>query len=544
MRILYERGCYNAYDVSDRDAEQLLNTGWKFARGTYRTSRAAHVIPHRDFCGTQETLDRVEKALGTRLWEVAASVALDADIIVPAPPGLSYRPYQRAGIAYALPRQRCLIADSPRLGKTIQAIGVANATPKFKRHLIICPATVKINWKREYQKWDTHGLTVGVVDSDSYPDTDVVIINYDLAERHVERLLNTDWDQITVDEAHYLKSADAKRTRAILGDIPHDKKGRGPLPTRRWLFLTGTPLYTRPRDLWTLCHMCDPTGLGRSRFKFMTRYADAGWDEGGRWHEDGAANLEELQRLMRKAFMVRREKRDVAADIPPNRSTIVLPSDGLGKLLASERSLMEQRLDQIDEMMLAHELAHAEQDANDDMDQPIILSDEAISLASVRKELALRKLPMIIPMLEEIEGKIVVFAHHRDVLKRLKDHFGDSAVLVWGGMAAQQKQDAVDAFTNNPDVKVFLGNIVAAGQGITLAVADTVAFVELTWVPSELLQSEERVWLPEKTEPVEIIRYVVENSIDEAMVYVLDARLEDMAKATMAERIGVKALVS
>ena len=175
MQIVYKLGCYIANAPDETEATLLRDAGWKFSRDAWRTSKPAHVIPFADAC-VGEAAKRIEKHASARHADIAASTALDADIEIPAPEGLEYRPYQKAGIAYGLQRDKVLIGDSMRLGKTMQAIGIANAS-KVKSHLIITPATPKINWKREYTKWDTNGLTIGVADGAFLPDTDVVIIN-------------------------------------------------------------------------------------------------------------------------------------------------------------------------------------------------------------------------------------------------------------------------------------------------------------------------------------------------------------------------------
>lgn len=541
MRVEFRYGSFNAIGPTLKEQGALRDAGWKFSRDMWRTAQAGRVIPFIDAC-EGEAKTRAEKVLNKRIMEVSASVALDALIDIPLNEGLEPRPYQKAGVAYAAERERTLIADAPRLGKTIQSICLANYL-KVTNHLIVCPAGVKINWQREYTKWDTNGLSIGVAAGSDFPDTDVVIINYDILKQNHANLRKRVWDLITLDEAHYLKSERAQRTEEIWGKRSGTKKGEGSLQAKRWLLMTGTPLYTRPKDLWTLVEFLDPSGLGYKRWKFMTRYCGASF-EADEWNEDGATNLEELQRIMRTKFMIRREKHDVVAEIPPNRSTVVLPKDGLQPLLDRERSAFNQGLDQVNEMLrVAAQLSYAEQDAQEDEEHPQPYDEEIEQLSTVRRELALKKLPMVLEKLDElltVEKKIVVFAHHRDVLTRLKEHFGDIAVMVRGGVSAKAKQEAVDAFTNDPNIRVFLGNIMAAGVGITLAAADTVAFVELSWVPAEMDQAEERVWLPDKTTPIQIIRYVVEDSLDEGMGHVLDARQEHIKQTLNSARIGVK----
>jgi hypothetical protein len=126
---------------------------------------------------------------------IAASRAADADVTIPAPPGCTYLGYQKAGIQFALERPGTLIADEMGLGKTIQGIGVINADPKIARVLVICPASLKLNWYRELKKWLVRPLSVGIADSKVFPTTDIVILNYDIAHKY-ERALSFYWDLI------------------------------------------------------------------------------------------------------------------------------------------------------------------------------------------------------------------------------------------------------------------------------------------------------------------------------------------------------------
>lgn len=148
---------------------------------------------------------------------IEASKATDSDRPIPAPEGLAYLPYQKGGIAYAMERQGTLIADEMGLGKSIQSIGIVNADPTAKKVLVICPASIKLNWRKEFMKWLVRPMSIGIAEGKSFPDTDIVIINYDIVARHRPIIDAIEWDCLIVDECHYLKTPKAQRTKAVLG---------------------------------------------------------------------------------------------------------------------------------------------------------------------------------------------------------------------------------------------------------------------------------------------------------------------------------------
>jgi len=181
----------------------------------------------------------------------------------------------------------------------VQAIGVINADESVRRVLVVCPASLKINWLRELKKWLVRPLEVGIADSKCFPSTDIVVINYDIAQKY-ERSLAAGWDLMIVDEAHYLKNPKALRTRFILGHRarrPADSKSG--IPARRKIFLTGTPICNRPVELWPILHALDAVAWPNF-FKYAERYCGARQQWTGRgyaWDFRGASNLTELQGL-------------------------------------------------------------------------------------------------------------------------------------------------------------------------------------------------------------------------------------------------------
>jgi len=257
---------------------------------------------------------RINAQVGTLDQSILMSGQHDSDVVIPAPEGLNYMGFQKAGIAYAMPLSGVLIADEPGLGKTIQAIGISNMVPEIRKVLVIAPATPRLNWKREWLKWDVKGLSVGIVsdrDTTKWPDTDVVIISFNLVGAHLENIHAGTWDMLVVDEAHNLKNAKARRTQLILG-APESKKGATlipaipAIPTKRLVLMTGTPIVNFPIDLWTLISAVNPTRWN-DFFAYAKRYCNATQGPYG-WDFKGASNLDELQAELRASCMVRRTK--------------------------------------------------------------------------------------------------------------------------------------------------------------------------------------------------------------------------------------------
>jgi len=235
-------------------------------------------------------IDAARTRLGERMARFHANIKRSnsheapADFAVPAPDDLDYLPFQKTGIQAVLDEAKGgIIADDMGLGKTMQAIGIINGRPQAKRILVFCQANMRLKWPREIEKWIMNkDLSIGYAEGDEFPDTDIVVINYDIAKRHEEKLRAVRWDLVFTDEAHNLKNEEAQRTLAILGTLKGDLDAAdfvAPIPLARGGFLThltGTPRPTKTEDLWALLSTSRPDiwGKGReARQAFMDRYA-------------------------------------------------------------------------------------------------------------------------------------------------------------------------------------------------------------------------------------------------------------------------------
>ena len=567
MQIEFSKGIFYAQtdwkDSASRDYLKRLGFHFHGNDGNcYHLCEACKV--HFDvkcwFTADRAVAARAEKFLGEsakhalqeHVATVEASRAADSIIEIPAPPGLDYFPYQKAGIAYAIAKRNVLLGDDCGLGKGIEALGVINATSTMGSVLVICPASLRLLWKREAEKWLIRPRQFYVVEDNEppHPRYDFVIINYERligprAAPMREALLARTWGLLIVDEAHRIKSQTAQRSEVILGrpaKREDKKKGKPAIPAapglvqqaKKALFLTGTPLPNRPKELYPLVHALDPVTFPQE-WPFLMRYCGATKEEirvkGGFtrevWHTDGASNLSELQEKLRASCLLRRLKRDVLRELPDKiRQLVFLPQGSASKASKAEQDALIKTSPHIAVLGAEVDLAEAGGDvvayeaALDRLFQNIedfsfkTLTAERIMLALAKMPTALEHLDMIL----EERPKIVVMAHHHVVIEQLAAHFGDKAVCVYGETPQNERLALVDKFQNDPNIRVFIGGIQAAGVGLTLTAADYMAFVETSWVPADLSQCEDRLHRVGQRNSVLIQHLVVDDSLDATML--------------------------
>lgn len=447
----------------------------------------------------------VATVAGSRSASVAASRATDAEL-----PGLSIAdamfPFQRAGVRYAVEHERTFIGDDMGLGKTVQALATIEITDSYPA-LLVVPAVVKLNWRNEVGKWFPHRKVEvvngrapkptegGLLADEDYalPHAELIVVNYDILASWAPLLKRRGFKAVVFDESHYLKSPKAQRTKAAKA-VASDVRYR--------LLLTGTPILNRPVELVAqLDVMGRLRDFGGAR-GFQVRFCDAHQGRFG-WDANGASNLTELHERLRSSCLVRRTKDQVLTELPDKlRSTVVVELADRRRYEKVKRDLkvwLKQRI--LDDEKFWRELANvdeadreAEVKARRKLDA-MRRAEALVKIEALKQTVAEEKLPNAIAWLDDFltsEKKIVVFAHHRKILDALREHLGPKAVSVTGETKAEDRQLAVERFQSDPDVRVFLGNIQAAGVGITLTAASDVAFLELPWRPGDLSQAEDR----------------------------------------------------
>lgn len=442
-------------------------------------------------------------------------------------------PYQKEGVDRLVSDQRLLLADEMGLGKTVQCISAMNelCTEDDSVVLIVCPKSVLGVWQGELQTWSTVPLAVQVATPKSLPEPSpgtITLINYDICHKYRERLQEASYDILICDEAHYLKSIKAKRTLAILGD---GKKHTGIASPYLWL-LTGTPVLNRPIELFPLVRSLAP-----SDFSSFSDFADQYCDpkparHRGRFSMDysGASNLTELSQRL-QPIMLRRYKTDVLTQLPPKFRSCLFLTDADAS--AAERDRLREVLSGEDHEYYSEASANLEEFGSDaanlasylgkfakniDLDDPDNYNRVMGLLATIRKETAMTKLEPAVELLEDVilSEKVVVFCHHRDLILNLTQHFGDDrAVCVLGGMEPDERSEAVRRFQDDPNVRLFVGSIRAAGVGLTLTAASHVVFLELDWSPGVMSQAEDRCHRVGQRDSVNVQYYVFQDTIDE-----------------------------
>lgn len=552
--------------------------GWFFWRGGYETrhvpksagfrwnpavkrwetrfsSIAVVLASYADEAARAELDATLEAVEASRATELSGS---ECDISVPA--GEELLPFQQAGVASALrilaQGRGVILADEMGLGKTVQALAVAN-TVAAESVLIVCPASLRINWRNEADRWlvDAHETFVVTSGKDEIPPAaSVVIVNDDLAWRSTirEQLMARKWGLMIVDEAHRMKSPTAKRSRGILGWYDRRaKEDREGLADRadRLILLTGTPLLNRPVELWNLIHAADPSEWS-SFFQFARRYCDAHQDRHG-WRFDGSSNLGELQTRLRAGVMIRRLKADVLTELPPKRRQVLcLPTNGLSALVEEEFGAWRAHEQEVRDLTAEVESAGGDRERYAEAVSRLTEARNAAfgELAVVRRKLGIAKAPKVVEHLcEQLESeqKIVVFAHHRDVVAALVaglTEAGHRTVQITGATTMSDRDRAVRSFQEDPDVRVFVGNIQAAGVGLTLTAASLVVFAESDWVPATITQAEDRIHRIGQRRSVLVQHIVLDGSLDARMARqlvakqaVLDAAIDDAPLTVAAD---------
>ena len=554
MQLVNNSGRYEAItkDYMEGRAPKAAGFRWDRDAGRWWTNEAVVAVRLAEFADEPLKTELLTSTAAKREAaeaSLAASRATDADVEIPCAAGRAFLPYQRAGIAFALAHRNVLIGDDMGLGKTAQAIGVLNADESLKRVLVICPASLTRNWVREIGFFGSRPLSVGIATTKAVPDTDIVIATYDVFSRSTpaaETLLAATWDALILDEAHYLKNGDAKRTKAILGGGDE----AGIRVAKRRIYLTGTPVTNRPIELWPLVHSLAHDEFD-NKLSFAKRYC-AAHRNGFGWDFSGASNLDELQDKLRATVMVRRLKRDVLTELPPKRRQVIELAADTPALRAVLKAEAEA------EAMHGAELSRLRANVAAASENPAAYKAavaalkagrmvEFTEMSRVRHQTAVAKAPAVAEHVREVVeagGKVIVFAHHKDVVQILRDALsGLGCVEITGDTSPAKRQGIVDQFQNREDTRVFIGNIQAAGVGLTLTASAHVVFAELDWTPGNLSQAEDRAHRLGQRNAVLVQHLVLEGSLDARMARtvlekqeVIDAALDDVEDPVDRER--------
>jgi SWI/SNF-related matrix-associated actin-dependent regulator 1 of chromatin subfamily A len=413
--------------------------------------------------------------------------------------------HQKEAIEKLAGSRRFILADDMGLGKTTATI-IAALETGAKKILIICPASLKINWQREIENYTDRSVYIAEGKKFS-TESDFVIVNYDILKNFHDMkdkgksLLNqSEFELVILDEAHMISNPQAQRTKIINHYVKNIK--------RVWL-LTGTPMTSRPMNYYNLLNIIE-SPVAQNWMAYAIRYCQGYQFMAGKrkvWNVTGASNLEELRDRTSKQIL-RRLKEDVL-DLPDK---IISPV--YLRLKSKEyEELMGEYYDWFDNKK----------------DESSSLTVQFSKLMKVRKVIANEKTNQTIEFAENIieQGKkVIIFTNFTDTLQTIYQHFGKQAVYLDGSCSKPHRQNAVDEFQENDKIKVFVGNLKAAGVGLTLTAAEVVIMNDLSFVPAEHAQAEDRAYRYGQKSNVLVYYPLYENTIEGAVYDILNRKKE------------------
>jgi SWI/SNF-related matrix-associated actin-dependent regulator 1 of chromatin subfamily A len=414
--------------------------------------------------------------------------------------------HQKEAIEKLLANNKFILADDMGLGKTTSAV-IASLESGAKKILIVCPASLKINWEREIKNYSDKKILI--VEGRKWGSTfDYYIINYDIIKNFhttdksedsedYKLLVNMNFDLAIVDEAHYVSNTTANRTRLlndVLSKIP-----------KVWL-LTGTPMTSRPINYFNLLKIVD-SPLTLNWQTYVRRYCKGyQFTVGNRkvWNTSGASNLDELRDLT-KSYVLRRMKTDIL-DLPEKTITPVF--------LELTNKMYDEELEEFTKITSENK------------------NNETISvtlnrLMKIRQLISYEKIPYTCELIDkclEMGKKVIVFTNFTATLDTLHQKYKKNSVVLDGRMSKDKRQESVDRFQNDDKVKVFISNIIAGGVGITLTAADTVIMNDLSFVPAHHSQAEDRSYRYGQKNSVLVYYPIFENTIEKIVYNILQKK--------------------
>ena len=431
----------------------------------------------------------------------------------------SHRPplnHQKEAIEKLLKNNRFILADDMGLGKTTSVV-ISSLETEVKKILVICPASLKINWMREFQLYTDKEIFI--CEGKKYStESDIVIMNYDIVKNFYDTkspetspIIQSNFDLIVIDEAHYISNTTAIRTKLINSFAKKSK--------RLWL-LSGTPMTSRPINYFNLLSLIN-SPVAQNWMAYVIRYCEGyQFRVGGNkkvWNTNGASNLEELRdRTSRQ--VLRRLKTEVL-DLPEkiiNPVYLRLKSREYEDLMGDYYNWYESK---------------------DDSTRSLTV--QFTKIMKVRQVIANEKVESTIELAENIleQGKkVIIFTNFTEVLQRIHSHFGKKSVYLDGSCSKNSRQHSIDEFQNNDKIKIFVGNLKAAGAGITLTASEVVIMNDLSFVPSDHAQAEDRAYRYGQKNNVLVYYPIFENTI-EGIVYDILSHKKNIIDVVMGDTV-------
>lgn len=469
----------------------------------------------------------------------AASMELPEARNLQTPGGLELMRHQARFVESAKAGHRSyLLADEPGLGKTAQALLAAEATKSFPL-LVVVPNVVKRNWEREVDRWIPHRSSSVVHgdgdDLDAFAD--VIIVNYDILERHAGWASRFGFAGMVVDEAHFIKNRDSQRSLNVqkIASAIRSRHGNPLL-----IALTGTPLINEVEDfrmIWKFLGWIDDE---KPTTALMAKLESLGLSPGD------SGFFPEARQCVIDMGIVRRRKEDVAKDIPARRiaDIPVELDDEFGRSIRESEALLMQRLVERYDRIIA---GRGDQPTGIDEDIVRLVAHSEVEeskssetgdnvFAMVRR-IGQAKATLAADYTAQLAGnvgKVVFFAKHIDVMDAAEAHFAKAGIKttsIRGDQSSTARTAAIDDFTNDPDVKVIVCSLTAAGVGINLQVASNVVLAELSWTSAEQTQAIDRVHRIGQEMPVTAWRILAAQTIDSRIADLIDSKAGLAARA-------------
>ena len=465
-----------------------------------------------------------------------------------SPKGLEIMPHQSRFLeAVRAGHRSFLLADEPGLGKTAQSVvaaSIANAYPL----LAVVPNVVKMNWAREVERWTPQRRATVISgdggDIDAFAD--VFIVNYEVLDRHLAWLSSIGLKGMVVDEAHFIKNLTSQRSQNVLGLAARIREQvRDPL----MLALTGTPLINDVEDFDAIWRFLGWTNGEKPGPELMERLDATGLTPADK------AFYPEARDAVISLGIVRRKKKDVAADLP-DKLVADLPvelDDDFGRsiraaerelgdrMAAKYRRIIEARGDKVfrgefDEdivRLVAHgELEDSKAAGNGGDNVFTMVRKIGQAKALLAADYAVQ--------LQRSVGKVVFFAKHIDVMDAAEAHFASAGlrtISIRGDQTTPARQLAIDAFNNDPDVAIAVCSLTAAGVGLNMQAASNVVLAELSWTAAEQTQAIDRVHRIGQDEPVTAWRIIAAHTIDTKIAELIDSKQGLAARALDGEQL-------
>ncbi len=421
---------------------------------------------------------------------------------------MAFQPYQHqkdGAIAIERFGGRCLVGDDQGLGKSAQALLWARRNPDIRPIVVVCPASMKYTWAREAA---VHfNMRSEVLEGMKVPKQGfvtphpLVILNYRILGPWLKFLTSLKPQLVIIDEAQALcnrLSQQSKNTKALCHGVPHV------------LALSGTPLVNRPAELWQILNILRPDRFPKF-FPFAQEFTIPELKRWG-WTFNGAKNLDRLHKILVNEVMIRRLKKDVLKDLPAKRYMAVSMKMEDEKEYRRAVKDFIQWLGGIDPAR-ARRAMRAEQIAKLTYLRGLVGKLKTASVCQWVDE-----------FLASTQEKLILFALHKEVISTLVERYKSLSVVVDGSVTGRNRQVAVDQFQRDKKVRLFIGNVKAAGQGLTLTAASTVAFAEYPWTPGDLVQCEDRAHRIGQTKEVNIYYLVAHNSIEDKILRLIQEK--------------------